>query len=549
MSRQRRQAADGARTESNFAVLETALRRQQVELRELARAVDRLAGAGRAASDNELGKTELVTRLTVLLVTGGDPDLLPLDGYDASPFPQNAAGKYPGNPAASISAIAHLESLRSAGAQFLVFPQFELWWFDRYEGVRRHLDRNYRVVADDDACIAFDLRETAQGSRAWLLDIDDVIAEFEARFDRDPAILDWETGLDLASELPANLVFSPPAPTRRLPYRDGTIDIVFTRQRKSAVTEAVRVADAAVVTVGAPGSPRRPPRLSVEWKKTRVASSLPSVSIVIPSYNGVAYTEPCVLSLFETIPSGSDAEIVVVDDASTDDTQALLARLQQRDDRLVVIRNERNLGFLASCNRGAKEASGDIVVLLNNDTIALPGWLRPMLRLFRRHADAGAVVGKMLFTDGTLQEAGGVIFRDGRAANFGKWASDPEDPLFDYVREVDYGSGALLATWRSLFLEHGGFDARYRPIYCEDSDYCVKLWNSGWRVYYQPECTIVHVEGATSGTDEAKGDKRYQRLNHEKFVERWRDALRHHPPYPARFDLDTLHTFAVREAR
>src|SRR5918997_6661056 len=108
------------------------------------------------------------------------------------------------------------------------------------------------------------------------------------------------------------------------------------------------------------------------------------------------------------------------------------------------------------------------------------------------------------------------MFRDGSAANFGRGDHEIDAPSYNFVREVDYCSGALLVTRRSLFEELDGFDTRYQPAYCEDSDYCFKVREAGYRVYYQPECAIVHLEGATSGTDLTRGVKRYQVVNQAK---------------------------------
>src|SRR5206468_3712541 len=143
-------------------------------------------------------------------------------------------------------------------------------------------------------------------------------------------------------------------------------------------------------------------------------------------------------------------------------------------------------------------------------TLPTPGWLPPLLRTFVDRPDAGVVGGKLVFPDGRLQEAGGVVFSDGSAANFGKWDKYIDAPLYNFVREVDYVSGALLATPRDLFRRLGYFDTRFRPIYYEDTDYCFKVRDAGLRVYYQPESVVIHLEGSTSGIDSSKGDKRYQ---------------------------------------
>jgi GT2 family glycosyltransferase len=152
----------------------------------------------------------------------------------------------------------------------------------------------------------------------------------------------------------------------------------------------------------------------------------------------------------------------------------------------------------------------------------------------------------MLYPDGRLQEAGNVIFSDGSGANFGRYDYGADAPLYNYVREVDYCSAALLATPRALFEKIGGFDERYRPAYYEDTDYCFAVRKHGKRVYYQPESVVIHREGSTSGTDLTQGVKRYQVVNHHKFVEKWGKVLEQQPSPPDRIDLRTWHALAVR---
>src|SRR5262249_13071055 len=154
--------------------------------------------------------------------------------------------------------------------------------------------------------------------------------------------------------------------------------------------------------------------------------------------------------------------------------------------------------------------------------------------------DAGAVGGKLLYPDGTLQEAGGIIFSDGSGCNFGRNDQNANAPLYSFLREVDYCSGALLATPRKLFLEIGGFDSRFTPSYYEDTDYCFSLRARGYRVYYQPESVVVHFEGVSSGTDITAGVKSYQPVNRAKFVEKWRDTLAGQPSPPRQLAAETL---------
>ena len=185
-------------------------------------------------------------------------------------------------------------------------------------------------------------------------------------------------------------------------------------------------------------------------------------------------------------------------------------------------------------------------MFLNNDTVPLPGWLPPLIHTFGDFPNAGAVGGKLLFPDGRLQEAGGIIFADASACHFGREHPDPSWSLFNHVRPVDYVSGALLATPRELFLALGGFDAAYAPGYYEDTDYCFRLRELGREVLIQPAATVVHVEGGTAGTDQAVGMKRYQEINRRRFQARHAAALMAQRPRPAVIDRDSWSLLAHR---
>jgi GT2 family glycosyltransferase len=258
------------------------------------------------------------------------------------------------------------------------------------------------------------------------------------------------------------------------------------------------------------------------------------------------YKAQCLEAITATVTREAQVEIIVVDDASQDGTVALVRKRQHFESRLKLVSNEKNLGFIGACNRGAAAATGDILIFLNNDTLPRPGWLTALLQTFSDYPDAGAVGGKLIYPDGRLQEAGGVIFSDGSGANFGRGDQKPNRPLYNYVREVDYCSGALLATPRVLFQKLGGFDSHFAPAYYEDTDYCFRVRQSGLRVLYQPASSVIHLEGISSGTDLASGVKRYQVMNREKFLNRWRKSLSSQPAPPGRFDLETWHYLADR---
>ncbi|MCB1633459.1 MAG: glycosyltransferase, partial [Xanthomonadales bacterium] len=271
------------------------------------------------------------------------------------------------------------------------------------------------------------------------------------------------------------------------------------------------------------------------------ASETPEVSIIIPVYGKLAYTVTCLRSLVET-DQGLPIEIIVVDDCSPDDSADALARFGG----LRLLRNQTNLGFIGACNAGAAMARGRYLCFLNNDTAVQAGWLQSLVDTFEQFPDCGLAGAKLIYPDGRLQEAGGIIFSDGAGWNYGRF-EDPNDPRFDYPREADYCSGAAILIPTTLFDELGGFDSHYAPAYYEDTDLAFKVREHGLRVYFQPASRVVHYEGISSGTDTSSGIKRYQVVNHEKFLERWRDALQRQPAHDGeRVGLACEHRVAGR---
>lgn len=254
----------------------------------------------------------------------------------------------------------------------------------------------------------------------------------------------------------------------------------------------------------------------------------PLVSIIIPVSNQIELTGKCLNAIKRTIQQ-IIYEIIVVDNGSSDSTTSKLKKWSA-EGHFRAIFNKSNLGFGIACNMGAREARGKYLVFLNNDTIPRPGWLEALVTLAENRVKAGAVGAKLVYPNGKLQEAGGIIFSDGSGWNYGR-GEHPNDPRFNFVRQVDYCSAACLLVRADLFHKLGGFDTRFEPAYYEDTDLCFAIRASGFEVYYQPEAMVIHIEGATAGTDLTSGVKQFQVINKQKFIEKWRDTLkRQYPP-------------------
>jgi len=273
-------------------------------------------------------------------------------------------------------------------------------------------------------------------------------------------------------------------------------------------------------------------RLVATWNAraaTRPLSQTPLVSVVIPAHNHAETTATCLQSIADTWFETLAVQIIVVDDASSDETGALVGLLQDVD----LVSNGHNQGFVRSCNRGAAIARGRYICFLNNDTVVRDAWLDELVSLAEEDPTIGAVGSKLVYPDGKLQEAGGIIFQDASGWNYGR-NERADDPRYNFVREVDYCSGAALMARADAFRELGGFDDSLAPAYYEDVDLCFGLRTLGYRVVYQPRSVVVHFEGVSSGTDITSGTKRFQAVNRTKFAAKWGTVLAKHQKGDAR---------------
>jgi GT2 family glycosyltransferase/glycosyltransferase involved in cell wall biosynthesis len=249
----------------------------------------------------------------------------------------------------------------------------------------------------------------------------------------------------------------------------------------------------------------------------------PKISIIIPAYGKLDYTVTCLRSL--ALHMGDiAAEVIVVDDASPDGSALALASV----DGLQLLVNAQNLGFVGSCNAGAKAARGEYLVFLNNDTQVTPGWLDALLRCFADEPDCGIAGSRLIYPDGRLQEAGGWVFSDASAWNVGRFESRHAS-AYRYRRRTDYLSGAAIMIRRTDFFAVGGFDERYAPAYYEDTDLAFAVRQAGLSVIYEPNSIVVHCEGISAGTDLGTGMKRFQAINQAKFTQKWQAQLQQQP--------------------
>lgn len=227
-------------------------------------------------------------------------------------------------------------------------------------------------------------------------------------------------------------------------------------------------------------------------------------SVIIPVWNGMNDLPACLAAL--AAQSYAPLEIIAVDNASTDGSGDWIAT---HHPTVRLIRNAENTGFGGACNAGLAAAKGDVLVLLNQDTIVQPEWLSALMKALEAESGIGIAGSKALYPDGTIQHAGAVI--DARGASEHLGYHQPDTGQFDQQKDVDYVTGASLAIRRTLYEQIGGFDPGFYPAYLEDVDLCYRARAAGWRVAYVPTSVLVHNERSAAATPDYAGALLYHR--------------------------------------
>lgn len=219
------------------------------------------------------------------------------------------------------------------------------------------------------------------------------------------------------------------------------------------------------------------------------------MSVIIPNYNGLRFLQTCFDALRAQTYPRSLTEIILVDDASTDESVAFV---QAHYPEVQIVQLARNSGLAVGCNAGARAARGDLLVMLNNDTEVEPGWLAALAAAAAANPQAGAIASKMLLFDrrDTLHNAGDLMGADGIPRNRGVWERDVGQ--YDADPVIFGGCGGGVAYRRAAWEQAGGFDERLF-MYLEDVDLAWRLRLLGWEAVFAPDARMYHQLSATGG--------------------------------------------------
>jgi GT2 family glycosyltransferase len=244
--------------------------------------------------------------------------------------------------------------------------------------------------------------------------------------------------------------------------------------------------------------------------------SVPVVSVCVLVLSDTALVTDCLASLTTTVRKG-ETEFVVVANGTSDGARQVL---EERDD-IVLVRSGTNLGFSGGCNLAAEVARGRYLVFLNDDSTVEAECIDQLVVTAESDRSLGAVGSRILSSDGSLQEAGSVLWSDGSTAHVGV-GLPAGSTAYSYLRDVDYASANGLLVRREAWDAVGGFDEIFFPAYLEDVDLCMALRRHGYRVVYQPRARIRHLESQSTTTS-------YRRFlmqrNRRLFAEKWPTEL------------------------
>jgi GT2 family glycosyltransferase len=281
----------------------------------------------------------------------------------------------------------------------------------------------------------------------------------------------------------------------------------------------------------------RPFAARVRWKLPPTA---PVVSIIIPTRDRLDLLKPCLDSIFRSADSyPGSLDVVIVDNDSVEAASHEYFASLTGSGAARVIRFRGEFNWSAINNFAAREARGEVLVFLNNDTVVLTeDWCAELVANALR-PDVGVVGARLLYDDGTLQHAGVVLGVEGVAGHDSVGESPERGGYFGrshLQRGAAAVTGACLATRREIFVRLGGFDDVHFKVAFNDIDYCLKVGEAGYRVVYDPFAVLYHFESKSRGYDLSEAKLARQRMEAAVFRSRWSAIVDSDPFYNAHFE-------------
>ena len=244
----------------------------------------------------------------------------------------------------------------------------------------------------------------------------------------------------------------------------------------------------------------------------------PKVSIIIPTYKDLYYTIRCLESISKA-KTKTSYEIILIDDSPPDSKVRQLSKIKN----INLISNDKNIGYLMSCNLGVSSSNAEFIYMLNNDTIVTDFWLDELVNTFCLFPNAGIVGSKLINEDLSIQEMGSYIFHDGNGYNFGR--GYPNRAIENFVREVTYCSAASILIKKEDFIKVNGFDHDYYPAYYEDVDLAFKIKELGKKTYCNPRSEVIHIESVSMGKKDNPKKNNYMKKNRKVFLSKWKSKI------------------------
>lgn len=267
----------------------------------------------------------------------------------------------------------------------------------------------------------------------------------------------------------------------------------------------------------------------IEQQFYNLVAKTNKVSIIMIGWNNSKFTKECVDRLYEVTPKGF--QLILVDNASDDNTWKVMQDLEKKYPNIKAIHSDKNLGFAGGNNLGLKQATGEYICFLNNDTLPQWGWLEQMIDVLETDEDAAIVGARLYFPEKngkwTIQHAG-VEFKTGMVPkHIGRFV---EDSLVSNrgIEEVEAVTGACMLVRRKF----AKFNETFERGYYEDTDMCLRVREAGFKVLINHDAKLIHYEGTSQDILKKKdkvGFDAVSKKNLESFNKIWKDKFKDLP--------------------